>query len=62
VLAVPTPQGQRVYAVQLEDHDPLTCDGNDLVIDTSDFLTCPVSGCRWSFDPETSCPDHEVVA
>lgn len=62
VIAVPTPRGKRVIAVQWEDHDPLTCDGRDLLIDTSGFLACPVSGCRWSFDPETTCPDHRVIA
>lgn len=58
VVAIPTPRGRRVVAVKWETHDPLTCDGHDLSIDTGDFLACPVTGCRWAFDPETVCPDH----
>lgn len=57
VETTPRPS-HRVMAVQWEEHDPLTCDGQDLQIDTTGFLDCPVSQCRWSYDPEAKCPDH----
>ncbi len=52
------PGERRVLAVEWEMHDPLTCDGKHLVIDTTGWLNCPVSGCSWSFDPESECPVH----
>lgn len=61
VVAVRSPNGNRVIAVQWEDHDPLTCDGQDLEIETTGWFDCPVSGCRWTFDPESACPDHRGV-
>jgi hypothetical protein len=58
LVAVSTTEGNRVIAVQWETHDPLSCDGTDLEIDTSGFLCCPSSGCRWMYDPESRCPVH----
>jgi len=58
LVAVNTPDGKRVIAVELLDHDPLACDGKHLEIDTDDFLACPSPGCRWQYDPEARCPVH----
>ena len=59
VQAIETaPRQKRVLAVLWGEHDRLTCDGQDLSIDTTGFLRCPVSRCRWSFDPEFLCPEH----
>lgn len=59
VVAIsPSGRRKRVLAVLWEDHDPLTCDGQDLAIETDGWFDCPVSLCRWTFDPETSCPEH----
>lgn len=62
VMAVPDGDGKRVLAVLWEDHDPLTCDGDHLELDTTGWLSCPVSLCRWQFDPESRCPDHKADA
>ncbi len=53
---------KRVIGVEWFQHDVLTCDGNHLDIDTSDFLRCAVPGCRWAYDPEFACPIHEQGA
>ena len=59
LVAVETgPRQKRVIAVEWSQHDPLTCDGQDLDIDTTGFLRCPASGCAWEYDPEARCPDH----
>ena len=58
LVAVPTGEGKRVLAVQWAQHDVLTCDGNHLELQTDGWLYCPASGCTWSFDPESRCPDH----
>lgn len=52
------PRQKRVIAVEWGQHDPMNCDGQDLQIDTTGFLACPSSGCRWVYDPEARCPVH----
>ncbi len=48
----------RVLAVEWLEHDPLTCDGRHLDVNTEDFLTCPAPGCGWQYDPDFRCPVH----
>lgn len=31
---------------------------DDLTLDLTGFLTCPVSGCAWKLMPGSPCPEH----
>lgn len=60
LYAVKTADGSRVLAVEWQQHDVLTCDGEHLELNTDGWLRCPVSGCRWEYDPEFACPRHSA--